>query len=234
MSGGTRLRWKVALLLPLFAFCAPASAQFAVIDVAAITQLINQLRMLEAQLTQAQAEFAAITGGRGMEGLLAGTVRNYLPPNWAELQQVMLGVSGGYGALAGELQGLIDHNAVLTPDQVAALGPEERDQLEASRRSAALLQTLTREALASTSARFDALQTLIDAIGGAVDQKAILDLQGRVQSEQVMLQNEQSKLQTLYQVAQAEEWSRRQRAREQAIVGVGSLRDLPPLGLNVQ
>ena len=31
--------------------------------------------------------------------------------------------------------------------------------------------------------------------------------------------------------AQAEEWARKQRVREQAIASIGSLRDLPPLGL---
>jgi len=46
-----------------------------------------------------------------------------------------------------------------------------------------------------------------------------------------MLQNEATKLQGLYQVAQSQEWARAQRAREQAIADQGSLRQLPPMGL---
>ncbi len=46
-----------------------------------------------------------------------------------------------------------------------------------------------------------------------------------------MLQNEQTKLNTLYQIAQSEQWAREQRIREQAVADVGSFRDLPPLGL---
>ena len=46
-----------------------------------------------------------------------------------------------------------------------------------------------------------------------------------------MLENEQTKLGVLYQAAQAEEWARRQRLREQAIADIGSLRRLPALGL---
>src|SRR5262249_5009967 len=76
---------------------APAArAQFAVIDVGAITQLIIQAQTLEEQLAtardhlaQARAEFESITGGRGMERLLGGIDRNYLPATWAALQGVM-------------------------------------------------------------------------------------------------------------------------------------------------
>ena len=46
-----------------------------------------------------------------------------------------------------------------------------------------------------------------------------------------MLQNEHTKLQMLYQVAQAQEWSQAQQVREQAIADQGSLRRLPPMGL---
>jgi type IV secretion system protein VirB5 len=130
-----------------------------------------------------------------------------------------------------ELQRLINTNAILNSDQVAGLSIAERSQLEAARRSAALLQALTREALSTTSRRFQSIQQLINAISRAEDQKAILDLQARIQAEQSMLQNEGTKLGILYQTAQAEEWARKQRVREQAINSIGSLRDLPPLGL---
>jgi type IV secretion system protein VirB5 len=46
-----------------------------------------------------------------------------------------------------------------------------------------------------------------------------------------MLQNEQIKLHSLYQTAQAQEWTRRQRVREQAVADIGSVRALPPIGL---
>ena len=72
---------------------------------------------------------------------------------------------------------------------------------------------------------------MIGAIGGARDQKAILDLQARIAAEQGMLANDQSKLQTVYQVAQAQQWALQQRSREQAIGDIGSLRNLPRMGL---
>ncbi len=215
------------------AWIAPgAQAAMAVVDVRAIDQLIAQIETLREQLAQAQATYQSMTGQRGMEQLLSGTPRNYLPPDWATLDAVLRQASASYRALAEQVESTLAANAVLTPQQVARLSVEERTQLEEARRGAAMLQVTTRQALETTSSRFEALQQLIDAIGSAQDQKAALDLQARISAEQAMLQNEQTKLVLLFHTAQAEEWARRQRAREHAIASIGSLRRLPAIGLN--
>lgn len=216
----------------------PAAQAMAVVDIRAIFQLKQQVQMMTKQLstahdqlTQARQTFDALNGGRGMEQLLAGTVRNYLPPSWAELDSAIRQGVGAFQALASEVQATIEGNAVLNGPQLAGLSPVERQQLDAARRSAASLQVMARQALSETSNRFGAIQKLIDAIPRAQDPKAIMDLQARISAEQGMLANEQTKLQVLYQVAQAEEWARVQRAREQAIADIGSLRSLPAMGL---
>jgi len=216
----------------------PAHAQFAVIDIASLTQLIQQYETLNQQLTtarnqlsQAQSEYAAITGNRGMQYLLGGTVRNYLPGNYAQFSQVMSGSSGSFPGLASDVGTLVSRNAVLTPRQVAALSPAEQAQLTSARQSAATLAVTSQTALANSSSRFTGLQQLIGAIASAGDQKASLDLNARIAAEQGMLQNEGTKLQVLYQIAQSEEWARAQRAREQAILDQGSLRTLRRMGL---
>lgn len=233
-----KLRYVLVCVVGGLCLTPTAHAQWAVVDVGAIAQLIQQVNTMRQQLEttrdqlqQARHTLDAMRGGRGMEQLLAGTARNYLPEDWQQLSAVLDQSSAGYGTLATELQRLIQTNAILNPEQVAGLSAAERSQLEAARRSAALLQVLTREALSTTSRRFQSIQQLISAISRAEDQKAILDLQARIQAEQGMLQNEATKLGVLYQTAQAEEWARKQRVREQAINSIGSLRDLPPLGL---
>jgi type IV secretion system protein VirB5 len=216
----------------------PAHAQFAVIDVASLAQLIQeyetlqqQLSTAENQLNQARSAYAAITGSRGMQNLLSGTNRNYLPTNWSQLSQVMGGSSGAYPGLAANVTSIQNSNAVLTPAQVAALSPTEQAQLAQARQNPALLQATSRTALANSSDRFSSLQQLISTIGSATDEKASLDLTARITAEQAMEQNEQTKLQVLYQVARAQEWSRAQQVRERAIADQGSLRSLPPMGL---
>lgn len=218
----------LAAALTILGGAPTAHAQWAVVDVGAIAQLIQEVQQMEQalqvaqnQLGQAQQAYQSITGGRGMERLLSGTVRNYLPSNWDQLST----------SLAGPIQATVKANAVLTGAQWAALSPSEQQQLSAARSNAALLQVAAQQAYATTSSRFTSVQQLISAISGASDQKGILDLQARIQAEQGMLQNDQTKLQVLFQLVQAQELSRRQQTREQAMADVGSVRNLPPLGL---
>lgn len=218
----------VAMALAILSVAPAARAQWAVVDVGAIAQLIQEVQQMQQalqvaqnELNQAQQTYQSMTGGRGMEMLLAGTVRNYLPANWAQLST----------SLASPIQSAINANAVLTATQWAALSPAQQQQLTAARTNAALLQVATQQAYSTTSSRFSSVQQLISAIPTASDQKGILDLQARIQAEQGMLQNDQTKLQVLFQLVQARELERRQRIREQAISDVGSVRNLPPIGL---
>jgi type IV secretion system protein VirB5 len=235
----SKITVTIAVLLSLaFAGPRPAQAQFAVIDVGAIAQLIQEVSTLEQQLavannelTQAQAEYASMTGSRGMQNLLGGINRNYLPQNWTQLSQIMSGSSGGYPGVASSYSSLVTSNAVMGPDQVAALSPSEQAELQAQRSSVALLQTTTRTALQNASDRFASLQQLISAIGQATDQKGALDLETRIAAEEAMLQDEQTKLQILFQVAQSQEWAQVQQSREQSIIDQGSLQQLPAMGL---
>ena len=218
----------LVVLLSITGFCPQAKAQFAVIDVGAIVQLVQEVQQMEQvlqtaqnELNQAKQEYQSITGLRGMQNLLSGINRNYLPTTWAQLPI----------GLASPIQSQVNTNAVLTSTQLAALSPAEQQQLNAARGNAALLQVATQQEYATTSSRFASLQTLINAIPSATDQKGILELQARIQAEQGMLQTDSTKLNLLYQAAQAQEWARKQSALEQVVSGVGNLRTLPALRL---
>jgi type IV secretion system protein VirB5 len=222
----TRILMGSAVLVCLLA--APAAAQVAVIDIGAITQLLAEVELLESQLTtahahlaQAQMEFASMTGGRGMERLLSGAPRNYLPTSWADLQAVLQGGGGQFGGLAGGISATLTVNSILSDQALALLPADVRQQIEERRLLTALQQNLTRQALLTTSNRFEALQQLIDAIPDAQDQKAVLDLQARVAAENAMLLNEHSKLLTLSQVVQSQERANQQQLGERALVGQG-------------
>jgi type IV secretion system protein VirB5 len=222
-----RRGWFHLAFVLLFGVTPAARAQFAVIDAASLSQLISEVQVLEqqlaaarGQLSQAQTEYQSITGDRGMGRLLAGTVRNYLPSDWASLQGALQG-SVHYPQLAADLQNATRATSVLSPQQLAALSPVATAQLQAWRQTVALLQSLSHESLANSSARFPAVQQLIDTIAQASDQKAILELQARISGEQDMLQNEHTKLQVLYQGVEAEDLANAQRVRELTIAGHG-------------
>ena len=207
---------------------APAAwAQWAVVDAPAIVQLIQEvqttaqhLQTARAQLQQAQQALQTMTGDRGMEQLLSGTVRNYLPSNWTQVTGVLQG-SGDFGSLSTDVQSIVTANAVLSPQRLATLSPGGQQLIQNSRQWSAMQQALSHQALSNASNRFAAIQTLIAAISSATDQKGILDLQARISAELGMLQNEQTKLQVLNQATQAQESSLRQLGREQVIDGHG-------------
>jgi type IV secretion system protein VirB5 len=204
-----------------------ARAQWAVVDAPAILQLIQevqtaaqQLATARNQLLQAQQALQTMTGGRGMEQLLGTTVRNYLPSDWSQVSAVLQG-SGGYSALAADTQSIVNSNSVLSAQRMATLSASGQQLIQAQRQWGAMQQALAHQALGNASSRFAAIQSLISSIASAADQKAILDLQARINAELGMLQNEQTKNQLLSQSALAQESSLRQQAREQVIEGHG-------------
>jgi type IV secretion system protein VirB5 len=227
------LGWVPALVLVL----APvAHAQWAVVDVGAINQLVQEVAVMRQTLSatqqavnEARSQYAAMTGSYGMSALLGGQNRNYLPQSWSQLQAVIQNTGGTYGALASEVQQLVVANAVLSADELAALPSSERSRILAQRQSVALLQAETHVALSTTSARFASLQQLIEAIPHAQTQKAVLDLQARIGAEETMLENDQTKLGVLYEVARANRAAEREQVQEAAIAGIGSYASLPPL-----
>ena len=214
----------------LFIAVAPAArAQWAVIDVAAVARLSAELQTLEQSLTTQQQEFGAaeaelrgMSGTRGMQDLLGGIRRNYLPENWAQLRAAADGSPGSYPNLSAAVRGAMLAHAYLSSGQLQTLSPSARQQLVANRRTAALLEALSASALSDASARFSGLQQLIATIGTARDQKSILDLTARIGAEQTMLENEQTKLRVLFAAAEAQRWIDHEREREAAIAAQGN------------
>jgi len=208
-----------------------AHAQWAVIDVAAVQQLVSQISYWQQQIeamqreySQLQATHGALTGSRGMQGLLpvSEAQRNYLPRDWGGVAEVLAGQSAQYRALAAAVQAGIENRAVLEPARLARMTPLERASIEEERRAATGLAVMTREAYRQAGARFASLAQLVQAVGTASDAKAIADLQGRIAAEQAMLGNEQAKLAVLAQAAEAEREVRSQQRRELAIAGHGT------------
>jgi type IV secretion system protein VirB5 len=219
------IRASVMCLAAWIAIAPAARAQWAVIDVPAIVQLVQEVQTMQQQLAtarqqlqSAQQTLQVMTGDRGMERLLGGTPRNYLPSNWTQVTSALQGQGpSGYAGLSADVRSAIAANAVLSPQRLATLSPADQQQIQAARQWNAMQQALAHEALANASDRFAAIQALIAAISTAGDQKAILDLQARITAELGMLQNEQTKLQVFHQATQAQESSVRQQAREHVI-----------------
>ncbi|HEY4970106.1 MAG TPA: type IV secretion system protein [Steroidobacteraceae bacterium] len=223
-------RFLVLCLLTSIVAAPAARAQWAVIDVPAIAQLIQEVQTMQQQLATARSQLQstqqalqAMTGSRGMQTLLSGITRNYLPVDWAQITNMLQGQSvSGYSAFSAAVRSTMSANAILSPQRLAMLSASDQLQTRAARQSSAMQQVLSQQALANASNRFASIQSLISAIPAATDQKGILDLQARISAELGMLQNEQTKMQVLYQATQAQESANRQQALERAVQDQGS------------
>lgn len=224
------MNWVWGMIVGCLMAMPPAHAQWAVIDVAAIQQLVVQVNYwkqqvvgMQNQLDQLKQTHSALTGGRGMESLLetSAAQRNYLPADWAEMLKVLDGTSGSYGGLSAAVASAIDARKVLSDARLASLSEVDRESVLRARQSASGAAVMAQRAFTNAGQRFAALQSLVNAIGNAPDAKAIADMQGRIAAEEAMLGNEQAKLATLYQAAQAEQWVQAGELREAAIAGHG-------------
>jgi type IV secretion system protein VirB5 len=211
-----------------FGWLPAARAQFAVIDVASIAQLVQQVQLLsqqlaaaQAQLLQAQSLYQSMTGARGMQTLMPSGTANYLPTDWNGLLLAWQG-QGPYGSLAAGVSSALAQNAVLSPTQLAALSPDQQALIVASRQNVALSQALDQQSLANASGRFADLQRMTAAIASTADQKGVLELQATLNAEQGMLLGEQTKLQILDRAVQAQQLNSQEREREAVIAGQGS------------
>ncbi len=246
MFGQLRRCFLVVVLgLASVGVATPASAGMPVIDAANLAQAIQevlswgqQLQGMERQYSQLlqsyrqlQSTYNSLTGARGMQNLLQISMasRNYLPVNYAQLTGIINGTSTAYPVLSSQVQTSIQSNAVLNTQRVGGLSPQAQQYLLQSRQAAATLSMLSQQSQANASGNFSNVQTLISALGTTADTKASADLNGRIQSEQVMTQTNQIKTDALYQSVQALQLQNAQLAREAAVLQQSAQSSLTPI-----
>jgi type IV secretion system protein VirB5 len=216
-----------------------------VIDVANLAQAIQQVLSWGQQLQgmtqqytqlvqsyeQLQSTYNSLTGPRGMQNLLYVPLanRNYLPANYSQMTGVINGTSTAYPVLSSQVQTSIQTNAILSTQGVSGLSPQAQQYVRQSRQAAATLSMLSQQNQANASNNFSNVQTLIGALGATADTKASADLNGRIQSEQVMTQTNQIKTDALYQSVQAQQLQNAQLAREAAVKQQGAQTTLTPI-----
>ncbi|MBN8489063.1 MAG: P-type DNA transfer protein VirB5 [Burkholderiales bacterium] len=189
-------------------------------------QMAQQYQQLVQQYNQAVSTFNSLNGVRGMADLVnTPALRRYLPNEWSEAMN-LLQSPGGYTNLQGSINALRAANRIagiedttLNPNSAAGRA------MVGAQNQTALNRALGEEGYKQASERIAAIQTLIDKVNGAPEQKDVLDLQARIQSEQAMVQNESVKLALMAQLQQAQRDIQAQQARE---VSIKALRGSPP------
>ncbi len=219
----------------------PANAIFGIGDVvfdptaaASMIQTLaywaQQLQQMRSQLVTQTGTYNALTGNRGYGNLLtlANSARNYLPQDAQNLQCVINNTCLNYSGMSNQVQALIQKNAVLSNSQLTGmrLTTAQQQLLNDERANNAAIQSTTSQGMSNASARFNYLQFLQGRINTTTDLKTITELQARIESEQNMMTNEQTKLQQVHGLLQAKADTIKQQKKELAIQQTGDIRTI--------
>jgi type IV secretion system protein VirB5 len=203
--------FAACVLLVATTFTAPSYALFAgTANIATErTQLASwaaqYLQMIK-QYQQMLEEYRSLNGIRGMADLVNNpALRQYLPADYKQI------LDAGYG----DWQTIRDLNKITDMSNSGlSQGSDVVTLFNKVAKQTAVNEAMYEAAYKRASQRFDDIQVLLDKVNDAPDAKDMADLQGRIQSEQVMMANEQSKLAMLTSLSQAQKDLRNQQSLE--------------------
>lgn len=203
----------VAVFLSLATAGGTAHAGIPVIDAANLAQAIQQVTawaqqygQMAQQIQQLQTTYQNQYGIRNMASLVNNPgSRQYLPSDY----QTILNQGVGQWQAIYNLNKKFDlADTTLNPNSDGSQAFNARAKQVAINRAGA------ETAYNTASQRFSDIQVLLDKVNNTPDAKDIADLQGRIQAEQVMMQNEANKLQMLAQLSSAQRELHDQQVRE--------------------
>ena len=225
---------RAALCTSMLMGATAANAGIPVIDVAAIVQAVqevmqsvqqiqNQIRQIE----QLQSQVDAITGARNLGDVLNNPVlQNYIPANASQLVGNVQ--SNGYAGLTDAARNL--RNAQMTYNCLNLAG-NDRTQCQAALAMPYQQKAFMQDAMDAARGRIAQIQSLMRQINATPDAKAVAEIQARIEAENAMLQHQQTQINLVRGLADAEARVAESRAKEaqlQQASRTGRLEDYVP------
>src|SRR5471032_484348 len=172
-------------------------------DVVMAGQLEQQVQTMEQQYTTMTTQLNALTGNRGLGQILDNpSMHSYLPDQWQSIYgQVKGGQLSGISSAASQIESDEGMTAT-TPGQ-----QRYNDTLAANK-------AMSMQAYQANLSRLQNIKSLMQQSDATQDPPAKADLQNRLQSENAMIQNEQTRLNLMGQLQQAEEKLAAQQAQQ--------------------
>lgn len=205
-----------------------AQAQYVVHDPRALAQMIEdartgleQLQALQAQIEEQRALFESLNEISDVNGLAEALglpeIRNPLPDT-RSLRAAAEGDLSALGALAERADAIRRETRLFTPSSegLSEADAYYRDSLERAGARTARDLAIGEAVGAASDRRLEGLETLRRALDTAPNARAVMDLEARLAAEQVLIENEQLRLQGLAVTQAAEARLEEQRNRERA------------------
>mgnify|MGYP001185002715 CR=1 FL=1 len=171
-----------------------------------ITKINNQVQ----QITQLQGQLASMNGLRGLGTILDNPLlRNYVPEKAYTFINAV--DASGYSGLSGTAKALRDTHMVYN---CGDLEDTARTVCEAALAQPYQHKGLLQDAMSAAASRLSQISALMGSIDATSDQKAVLEMQARIGSENALLAHEMTQIQMLQGMADADERIARSRDRE--------------------
>lgn len=185
-----------------------------------IAKWMEQLSAMDRQLGQMKQLYGTLQGGRNLGSLLNNDLlTQYLPEDYAGAARAM---QHGAGAFAG-ISGAVDD--IVRAAQLRSCAELNKDaslrmQCTQQWQRLALQKHIGDLGYRKAAQNIRNLQTFVGSINASTDQKAIAEVQARIQVETVRMQNEQIKLSTIQAMQEADRQLRRQAAADSFNAGM--------------
>ncbi|WP_156145298.1 P-type DNA transfer protein VirB5 [Vibrio rotiferianus] len=165
--------------------------------------MIKQLDEMRRQFSQMEKEYASITGSRNLGEILNDPqFRQYLPEDWQDVYSTVRG--NGYGGLSQSARGIRDTTKIF--DSCSNQSTEtEKTICDARAVKPAQDQAFAIDAYKKSQGRVVQIEGLMREINRTRDPKAVSEINARIQAEQALIQNEQTKISLYKATSEAEE-----------------------------
>ncbi len=187
---------KALVVLACVSFIAHAHAQVGVpvMNPAELVQQVLTVQHLEEQVTNMKAQLSAMTGNSGFGNILNNSsLRSYLPDQWQSVYDQAK--SGSLPGISSSMQS-IETQEDMT--QAATTGQQRYNDTLAANKA------MSMQAYDSTLSRLKNIEGLMQQSNATQTPAEKADLQNRLLAEQAMVQNEQTRLNLMGQLQQAE------------------------------
>ncbi|QEA39146.1 type IV secretion protein [Pistricoccus aurantiacus] len=169
-----------------------------------VEHMLSQLERLQDQLETANRQLDSMNGSRGLANV----------------------IDSAYDTAVN-----VDPNQVLNDAGIRSanehgLSGDVADLYDSGNQNTATWLGQSQKSLEQAQERFSELTGLVAQVNNSPDQKDVLDLQARIGSEEVMLQNEMAKLTMLRSQAEANRAMHNQRVQQMAIESSGETRNI--------
>jgi type IV secretion system protein VirB5 len=139
--------------------------------------------------------------------------KQYLPEDFSAAARSLRDGTGAFAGISGSLDDIVRASQLRTCAELN-LDASRRTQCAQQWQQLALQKHIGELGYRKAAENIRNLQTFVASINGSTDQKAISEVQARIQVETVRMQNEQMKLSTIRAIQEADVKLRRQAATD--------------------